>query len=96
MAESEEKHREKIVRWKTNKDLKMNPGKTKVMIGLDVTERVKGPSGKWPYGICSEGVVMNSLECTKCDRWIHRRCNGVRVAYKQQARHLCARAAQEE
>jgi enoyl-[acyl-carrier-protein] reductase (NADH) len=77
MAESEEKHREKIVGWKTNKDLKMNPGKTKVMIGLDVTERVKGfteffgyaekmsPLGNAPAEACADYCVTLFSDYTR-------------------------------
>ena len=35
-------------------------------------------SGKWPYGGCGKGVQTNSVQCTVCKKWIHKRCSGVR------------------
>ena len=29
-------------------------------------------------GVCGERVGCNSIPCTKCQRWVHRRCNNVR------------------
>jgi len=34
-------------------------------------------SGKYPCGMC-KGVGSNSVLCTKCDKWIHKRCSGVK------------------
>ena len=35
-------------------------------------------SGKWPCGVCGKGVQANSIQCTVCKKWIHKRCSGVR------------------
>ena len=35
-------------------------------------------SGKWPCGFCGNGVQANSVQCTVCKKWIHKRCSGVR------------------
>ena len=35
-------------------------------------------SGKWPCGVCGKGVQTNSVQCTVCKKWIHKRCSGVR------------------
>ena len=34
-------------------------------------------SGKWPCGVCREGVGANSIVCTVCKQWVHRRCCGL-------------------
>ena len=34
-------------------------------------------SGKWPCGVCGKRVQTNSVQCTVCKKWIHRRCSGV-------------------
>ena len=55
----------------------MNVGKTKVMIsGQDCGEDEK--TGKWPCAVCGKGVGRNSIQCTKCDGWVHKRCSGVK------------------
>ena len=30
-----------------------------------------------PCGVCGERVGCNSIQCTKCQRWLHRRCSNV-------------------
>ena len=32
-------------------------------------------SGKW---VCGKRVQANSVQCTVCIKWIHKRCSGVR------------------
>jgi len=57
-----------------SKGLKVNVGKTKVLKckgGSGTVEK----SGKWPCGVCNKGVGNNSIFCTKCDKWIHKRCS---------------------
>ena len=77
VAESEESLLEKIRKWKTgleSKGLKVNVGKTMVMkykAGSGTGEK----SGKWPCGVCNKGVGNNSILCTKCGKWIYKRCS---------------------
>ena len=35
-------------------------------------------SGKCPCGVCGKGVQANSVPCTVCIKWIHKRCSCVR------------------
>ena len=79
VTESEESLLEKIRKWKTgleSKGLKLNVRKTKVpklkcKAGSGTVEK----SGKWPCGVCNKGVGNNSILCTKCGKWIHKRCS---------------------
>ena len=84
LAESEEKLLEMIRRWKDGmeqKGLKVNMGKTKVM-NCKVRQGQAENSGKFPCGICKKGVGRNSIYCTKCKKWIHKKCSGFRVDWK--------------
>ena len=36
------------------------------------------PSSKWPCGVCGKGVGLNSIFCTQCGKWIHKRCSRVK------------------
>ena len=71
---------EKLKLWKDNmerKGLRVNIGKTKVMIcgkGLDTTK----PSGKYPCSVCRKGVGRNSIFCISCDTWVHKKCSGIK------------------
>ena len=67
------------------KGLKVNIGKTKVMTGGEGTGTVE-ESGKWPCSVCKRGVGSNSLQCTGCKKWVHRKCSGVKGSL--QAAHL--------
>ena len=33
-------------------------------------------SGKYPCGVCRQGVGDNSIKCIACHKWIHKRCSG--------------------
>ena len=60
------------------KGLKVNAGKSKVMVGSSGGKMMVN-SGKWPCGVCGKGVQANSVQCTVCTQWIHKRCSGVRM-----------------
>ena len=55
----------------------LNAGKSKVMVGSSGGKMIVN-SGKWPCGVCGKGVQANSVQCTVCKKWIHKRCSGVR------------------
>ena len=62
-------------------DLRMNMGKTKIMVGgldFDLLKR----SGKVPCGVCQKGVGSNAiLSCGGCLRWIHKKCSDIKGPY---------------
>ena len=60
-----------------DKGLKVNAGKSKVMVGSSGGKTIVN-SGKWPSGVCGNGVQANSVQCTVCKKLIHKRCSGVR------------------
>jgi hypothetical protein len=79
IAESEEELLEKIRHWKDgmeSKGLRVNMGKTKVMLCRRSTGRVED-SGKFPCSVCGKGVGLGSILCKKCNKWVHGRCSGV-------------------
>ena len=54
----------------------MNIGKTKVMrcqVGIGLAKE----SGKYPCGMCRQGVGDNSIKCTACHRWVQKRCSDI-------------------
>ena len=58
------------------KGMKINTGKTKVMVSaVGAGEETK--SGVFPCGVCGKGVGSNSIKCTKCGKWVHGRCSGI-------------------
>ena len=83
--------RVKFQKWKDaleSKGLKVNLGKTKVM--------VSGSKGKIcrskedPCGICGKRVMANSVKCTKYGQWIHGRCTKMkRVTSSLMTQFVC-------
>ena len=57
--------------------LKVNAGKYKVMVSSSGVKMIVN-SVKWPCGVCGKGVQTNSVQCTLCKQFIHKRCSGVR------------------
>ena len=33
---------------------------------------------RWPCGVCSKGVGSSSLQCTSCQKWVHKTCSGIK------------------
>ena len=54
----------------------MNAEKSKAMVGSSGGKLIVN-SGKWSSGVCGKGVQEDSVQCTVCINWIHKRCSGV-------------------
>ena len=75
MSESLEDLRERFQRWKRaleGKGLKVNVGKTKMMVSG--TEGEVTSSKIDPCGVCGKRVGSNAVCCIQCMKWIHGRC----------------------
>jgi len=45
---------------------------------------------RWPCGVCGRGVGSNSIQCTSCKKWVHRKCNGINGSmYKVMKTFVC-------
>ena len=67
VAETEELLMEKLCKWKRGMELKglrVNIGKSKVRIGQ------AEETGKYPCGVCRQGVGDNSIKYVACHKWI--------------------------
>ena len=60
-----------------SKGLKVNVGKTKVMVGGD-SAGIVPETHKWPCGVCGKGVGSNSLQCHQCKQWVQKRCTKIK------------------
>ena len=72
------------------KGLRVNMSKTKVMV-CGVGQGPVTKSGKWPCGVCSKGVGVNSILCTQCECWVHKRCSGVKGTLSDTSDFKCSR-----
>ena len=50
---------------------------------------------KWPYGVCSKGVGVNSVLCQTCNPWIHKRCSGVKGTLEKESMFRCKKCKGE-
>jgi hypothetical protein len=97
MADIMEELQLKFDRWKSvieRKGLKVNMGKTKVMVSGEGGERVVSRID--PCGVCDKRVKANSVLCIGCKKWVHKRCSGVKGALKKvEGTFKCKRCVSE-
>ena len=89
MSESLAGLREKFWKWKEaleSKGLKVNLGKTKMMVSGTGGEILESKID--PCGMCGKRVKANSLQCEKCRKWIHGRCAKIRRVTPRLARNF--------
>ena len=48
-------------------------------------------SGSWPCGVCRKGVGTNSIKCNGCEKWVHKRCSGVKGNLQDNTVFRCQR-----
>ena len=57
-----------------SKGLKVDLGKTKVMVSGGITMDGISKSNVDRYGVCSLRVKTNTVVCFQCGKWMHDRC----------------------
>jgi len=92
-TESEEELIKRLNEWKDNvmsKGMRVNMNKTKVMISGERL-MVRQKAVRWPCGVCSKGVGSNSIQCTSCQKWVHKKCNGIKGSMLKVAKSFICR-----
>jgi len=82
---------EKLNKWKNGleeKGLRVNLGKTKIMRCQYRTGQVEN-SGKFPCSVCKRGVGANSIQCTACNLWVHKRCSSIKGKLQSATSYSC-------
>ena len=63
--------------------------KTKVMISGE-RQKVMQKAVRWPCGVCGRGIGNNSIQCTSCLKWVHRKSSGIKGSmYKVMKTFIC-------
>ena len=57
--------------------MRVNMNKTKAMISGERQKPIQ-KAARWPCGVCGRGVGSNSIQCTSCQKWVHRKCSGIK------------------
>ena len=91
IAQSLEECITKFEAWKSgmeNKGLCVNCKKTKFMISGIGLGQLRD-SGAFPCGVCRTGVGANSVLCSQCSFWIHKKCSGVIGRSSDNPEYIC-------
>jgi hypothetical protein len=92
MAESREELAGKLGVWKKSleaKGLRVNISKTKIMKCKAGIEHHMADSAKDPCGVCGRRVGANSARCGQCQKWVHKRCTGIKGKLKWDPQFKC-------
>ena len=47
-------------------------------------------AARWPCGVCGRRVGSNSIQCSSCQKWVHKKCNGMKGSmYKVMKSFIC-------
>ena len=93
IAETEEELMKRLNEWKDNvesKGMRVNMNKTKVMISGE-RQMVWQKGVRWPCGVCSKGVDSNSIQCSSCQKWVHKKCSGIKGSMLKVAKSFICR-----
>jgi len=57
----------------------------KVMISGE-HQKVRQKAVRRPCGVCSKGVGSNSIQCNSCQKWVHKKCSGIKGSMSKVAK----------
>ena len=67
------------ITWKLeNRGMRVHMNKTKVTISGEHQKQMQKVV-RWPCGVCGRGVGIDSIRCTSCQKWAHKKCSGIKV-----------------
>ena len=55
--------------------MRVNMNKTKVVISRERQDSEASAEG---CGVCGRGVGSNSVQCTSCQKWVHKKYSGMK------------------
>ena len=91
IADTQENCIYKLKAWKTGTESKgphINMRETKFLVS-GVDHDVLKKSGKYPCASCSSGVGNNSIQCSQCVQWVHKKCSGITKWLVANSNYVC-------
>jgi len=58
--------------------MRVNMNKSKATISRERQKPVQ-KAARWPCGVCGRGVGSNSIQYTSCQKWVHKKCSGIKA-----------------
>ena len=46
---------------------------------------------RWPCGVCTKDVGSNSIQCSSCQKWVHKKCSGIKGSMSKVAKSFICR-----
>ena len=92
ITETEDEHKRNLIKLKTDleaKDLRVDMRETKIMVSAVNLQTLKD-FGKYPCSVCRKGVGSNTICCTGCLDWVHKKC-GIIGRLKRNPDYCCIR-----
>ena len=68
---------------------------TKVVISEESRKEVHN-TGRWPCDVCGRGVGRNSVQCTTCQKWVHRKCSGIKGSMIKVSKSFACRGCTDQ
>jgi len=92
IVENENDLIKRLNEWKDNvenRGMRVNMNKIKLTIAGE-WQKVMQKTARWPFGVCGRGFDNNSIQCTSCKKWVHRKCSGIKGSmYKVMKSFIC-------
>jgi len=80
IAETEDDLIKRHIDWKDfveNIGVRVNMNKIMVINSTE-WQNVIQKAVRWPCGVYGRGVGNNSIQCTSCQKWVHRKFSGIK------------------
>ena len=87
----------KLKVWKANmeeKGLRVNMKKTKILVSGLGLEQLQD-SGKYPCAMCRREVRSNTIRCSHCKLWVHKKCCGIAGRLSADPEFVCPKCRGE-
>jgi len=91
IAEAEDNLIKRLNEWKDNVDnrgMRVSLNKTKIMISGE-RQKVMQKAVRWPCGVRGRGIDNTSIQCTSCQKWVHRKCIGIKGRMYKMINNIC-------
>ena len=58
---------------------------------VEARQMVRQKDVRWPCGVCSKGFGSNSIQCSSCQKSVHKKCSGIRGSISKVAKSFICR-----